>query len=293
MIGLHAKPGARDRRPRLEEAPKVTGTRRLLGCAATLIGAAGLLVGAASVAQEDDIEEKKEVLEGALERRATGNTSAAASQKKIDEISDATETLVAQYRATLKQIDSIRIYNDQMRELISSQEAEIAALADQLGRVELVGRSVTPLMLRMIESLEKFVALDLPFLLEERTERVAELRETMKRADVTGAEKYRQIMEAYQIETEFGRTIEAYRGTIDLEGRETTVDFLRFGRIALVYQSLDETESGAWNQMTRSWMPLDTDYRSSIRNGLRIARKQSAPDLIRLPLPAGREARGS
>jgi hypothetical protein len=110
---------------------------------------------------------------------------------------------------------------------------------------------------------------------------------------VTGAEKYRQIMEAYQIETEFGRTIEAYRGTIDLEGRETTVDFLRFGRIALVYQSLDETESGAWNQMTRSWMPLDTDYRSSIRNGLRIARKQSAPDLIRLPLPAGREARGS
>lgn len=271
----------------------MTGTRRLLGCAATLIGATGLLVGAASVAQEDDIEEKKEVLEGALERRATGNTSAAASQEKIDEISDATETLVAQYRSTLKQIDSIRIYNDQMRELISSQEAEIAALADQLGRVELVGRSVTPLMLRMIESLEKFVALDLPFLLEERTERVAELRETMKRADVTGAEKYRQIMEAYQIETEFGRTIEAYRGTIDLEGRETTVDFLRFGRIALVYQSLDETESGAWNQMTHSWMPLDTDYRSSIRNGLRIARKQSAPDLIRLPLPAGRKARGS
>jgi len=269
------------------------GSQGVLAAAANAIAIASLVVGAASFAQEDDLEEKKEVLENALERRATGNTDAAATQEQIDEISDETDSLLGQYRAALKQIDSIRIYNDQMRQLIASQEAEVAALADQLGRVELVGRSVTPLMLRMIESLEKFVALDVPFLLEEREKRVGELRSVMNRADVTAAEKYRQIMEAYQIENEFGRTIEAYRGTIDLDGRETTVDFLRFGRIALVYQSLDETASGVWDQTTRSWMPLDSSYRSSIRNGLRIARKQSAPDLIRLPLQAGRKARGS
>lgn len=250
---------------------------------------------AAEPAEGDAAEEQVQVkpLDEAKTVRRQGNVEGVASQKRIDEISAESETLFALYSNTLRQIDSIRIYNNQMRQLITSQETELASLADQLGRVELVGRSVTPLMLRMIDALEKFVALDVPFLLDEREGRVAELQRMMNRADVTGAEKYRQIMEAYQIENEFGRTIESYRGTIDLDGQETTVDFLRFGRIALVYQSLDQTQSGAWNQSSRSWMPLDSTYRTSIRNGLRIARKQSAPDLIRLPMPAGNRARGS
>jgi hypothetical protein len=100
-------------------------------------------------------------------------------------------------------------------------------------------------------------------------------------------------MEAYQIENEYGRTIESYRGAVELAGRETTVDFLRFGRIALVYQSLDQADAGVWNQETRSWDRLDSSYRSAIRQGLRIARKQAAPDLIRLPLPVATSPGGA
>jgi hypothetical protein len=180
-----------------------------------------------------------------------------------------------------------------MRDLLAAQKAEIASLLDQVDRVQSVGRSVTPLMLRMLDAIEKFVELDVPFLIDERSERMASLNEMMGRADVTTAEKFRQIMEAYQIENEYGRTIEAYRATLDIDGRETTVDFLRFGRIALVYQSLDESLSGRWDQEARSWVPLDSSHRSSIRQGLRIARKQTAPDLIRLPLPAATDARGT
>ena len=142
----------------------------------------------------------------------------------------------------------------------------------------------------MIDAVESFVELDVPFLLDERQKRVAGLREVMGRADVTNAEKFRQIMEAYQVENEYGRTIEAYRGTLERGDKEITVDFLRFGRIALVYQTLDESEAGVWNQETRTWEPLDSGYRSAIRQGLRIARKQAAPDLIRLPLPAAHDA---
>ena len=53
-----------------------------------------------------------------------------------------------------------------------------------------------------------------------------------------------------------------------------------------VYQTLDESEAGVWNQDLHRWEPLDASFRSAIRNGLRIARKQAAPDLIRLPLLA-------
>ncbi len=236
--------------------------------------------------------ESRKMLDGMVDVRSSGNEEAAEVQKRIDGVSDETDDLLSQYRTTLKQIDAIDLYNNQMRGLVEAQKEELASLEEQLDRVEIVGRSVTPLMLLMIDAVEKFVDLDVPFLIEERRQRVADLRKMMGRPDVTTAEKFRQIMEAYQIENEYGRTIESYRGTLDLGGRETVVDFLRFGRIALVYQSLDETESGVWDKQNRKWEPLDASHRSSIRQGLRIARKQAAPDLITLPLPAPTSPRG-
>jgi Protein of unknown function (DUF3450) len=194
-----------------------------------------------------------------------------------------------QYESALTQIDALTVYNAQMRSLIESQQREMASLNDQASRVEIVSRAVTPLMLKMVEALGQFVSLDMPFLLDERTKRVEDLEKAMAKADVSNAEKFRQIMEAYQIENEYGRTIDAYRSSLTVGGKEITVDFLRFGRIALVYQSLDESERGVWNKQTKSWEPLGTEYRSPIRTALRIARKQAAPDLVRLPLPAARE----
>ncbi|GAG30758.1 unnamed protein product, partial [marine sediment metagenome] len=239
----------------------------VLASVAGTMGAVWLLTGATAIAQEGQAKAPagKETLDRTFGVRSGGDDEAAEVQKRVDAISDETDDLLAQYRTVLKQIDSIGIYNQQMRKLVASQEAELVSLENQLARVQGVGRSVTPLMLIMIDAIETFVALDVPFLIEERTERIVELRKLMTRADVTNAEKYRQIMEAYQIENEYGRTIESYRGAVELAGRETTVDFLRFGRISLVYQSLDQADSGVWNRETRSWDRLDSSYRSAIR----------------------------
>jgi hypothetical protein len=224
-----------------------------------------------------------QTLAQAIDARKGGNEESIKSQRRIDALSDETDKLLTEYRTTLKQIDALRVYNRQMEGLIASQEMEMATYREDIDEVELVGRGVTPLMLKMIDALDAFVALDVPFLKEERQERVATLRELMQRADVTNAEKYRSIMESYQIENDYGRTIEAYRGTLD-NGK--TVDFLRVGRIALIYQSLDADEAAVWDQDAGTWVPLDSSYRTAIKQGLKIARKQAAPDLIRLPLPA-------
>ncbi len=246
---------------------------------------AGFAHAEADAAGNGEMPAQQQALGDMFDSRAEHNEESAGVQSQIDEISDATDDYLAKYRTALKQIDSIGVYNRQLRNLIESQDGELASLQDQLDRVEEVGRSVTPLMLRMIDALEATVELDLPFLMEERTERVTELRKVMTRAAVSTSEKYRLIMEAYQTENEYGRTIEAYRSSLVHEGREVKVNFLRFGRIALIYQSLDSREAGVWNQQTKSWDRLDASYRTAIRQGLRIARKQAAPDLIRLPLP--------
>jgi len=230
-----------------------------------------------------------QTLAQAMEVQTTTNEEGLESQKRIDSLSDATDKMLTEYRSMLKQIDALRVYNAQMNQLIASQQEEMASLRRQIDDVEVVGRGVTPLMLKMIDSLDAFVALDVPFLATERSDRVKRLRDLMDEADVTNAEKYRAITEAYQIENDYGRTIEAYRGSL-ADGRE--VDFLRVGRIALVYQTLDGKESAVWDQNGRQWVELDSSYRNPIKQGLRIARKQTAPDMIRLPLPAAQQAGG-
>ena len=214
------------------------------------------------------------------------NDTSKAIQKRIDAIADDIDAMSAEYRAALQNQRELEVYNRQLEELIRSQREEMESLRRQIDNVTVVGRQVMPLIERMIDTLDGFVELDVPFLVDERRERIAGLREMMLRADVTISEKYRRTLEAYQIENEYGRTIEAYRDGLPMADSSRTVDFLRVGRNALLYQTLDGQESGVWDPYARSWRKLDDSYRIAIRQGLRMARKQVAPDLIEVPMPA-------
>jgi septal ring factor EnvC (AmiA/AmiB activator) len=228
-------------------------------------------------------------LDQLVAQRMAVNDEGAKSQVRIDKISDDTDRLTAEFRVVIQRIDALRVYNKQVSDLIASQEEEMASLRRQIDDVELVGREVTPLMLGMIDAIENFVELDVPFLPEERADRMADLHDVMVRSDVTDAERYRRIVEAYQIENEFGRTIEAYQGELNLDGSTRQVDFLRFGRVAFLYQTLDGSETGVWDQKKRAWLDA-SEYASAARLGIRMARKQVAPDLLRLPLPTAEAA---
>lgn len=219
------------------------------------------------------------------------NEAAAQSQKKVTQLDDKASDLRSEYRAVQQQLMSLQQYNDQIQRLVDAQEEQKAKLEGQIGEATEIGRGVTPLMMRMVDSLEKFVALDVPFLVAERRSRVEQLKALLDRPDVTEAEKYRRITEAYQIENEYGRTIEAYRGAIENagDGAERTVEFLRVGRVALIYRTIDGKEMGVWDQNARTWEPLPSRYRPSVKEGFRVARKQSAPDLFALPVSAPEE----
>jgi hypothetical protein len=206
------------------------------------------------------------------------------SQQKIDTTVDQTRLLEDQYKAVLKEIDGLRIYNELLQRQINRQVAKMAELNDSIDRVAVVSRQIAPLMLRMIESVTQFVALDVPFLMEERQARVAQLELLLETEEITVAERFRKVMEAYQIENDYGRTIEAYTGTLNIDGATRNVEFLRIGRIALLYQTADGKLSGAWDQDERKWVTLGNEYKNSIRQGLRIANKQIAPDLVLLPV---------
>ena len=228
-------------------------------------------------------------IDSALDKGAQRAGAAQQSQQKIDAVDNSIRAAEREYRALVKEIDGLNVYMTQLDRQLNAQREELNGIEESIKNVTLVERQITPLMLRMIDAIDQFVASDVPFQKDERMKRMNTLKDMMGRSDVTAAEKYRKVMEAYQTEINYGRTIESYRGTLSLNGQTREVDFLRVGRIALMYQSLDGAELGVWNTAANEWQMLDSSYKSKVMAGIRIAREQAAPALIQVPVAAPQE----
>tara|TARA_B100000959_G_scaffold266698_1_gene309387 strand:+ start:735 stop:1562 length:828 start_codon:yes stop_codon:yes gene_type:complete len=243
------------------------------------------------ISQEDNIEDvvlpdPVEILGDSLFIQNDSTIDSKDSQEKITDLSVETQELLGEYRLVLQQIDRLIAYNDYVERLITDQEEQIVDINRQLQEFALIERGIVPLMLESIETLDRFIDLDVPFLLEERKDRVNRLRVIMNESDITVSEKFRQIMDAYQIETSFGSDIEAYTGFLEINGENRQVDFLRIGRTSLTYQTPDQNQTGFWNKKTQQWEDLPRKYTDYVKEGLRIAKKQITPDLIQLPVEA-------
>jgi hypothetical protein len=210
------------------------------------------------------------------------------AQDRVDAIVERTRSRVEQYRGVMKEIDGLVVYNTLLDRQLEDQASELNDLRMSIDQVTVIERQVLPLLTRMIEGLEQFIALDVPFLVEQRTARVAQLTALLERSDVTVAEQFRNVLQAWQDERDYGRTIEAYTGLLEINGVTREVDFLRVGRVALVYQTPDGGTAGTWDKSTRQWVPLGSEYLDAIRQGIRVART-STPELLLVPVAAPEE----
>jgi hypothetical protein len=253
---------------------------KTLGFIILFLGMSLLSSGMSQAADVDDITRMGE-------KRANLGATA---QTTVDKLSDETKEIVSRYKTELKVVEGLKLYNGLQQKQVANQSEYLADLTDSISKVAVIERQIVPLIVSMINSLENFVELDVPFLLEERRQRIANLREILERSDVTVAEKFRKVLEAYEIEIEYGRTIEASSGKLDQDGRVREVQFLRIGRTSYLYQTVDGEESGVWNETSKSWDVLPNEiYQRQISKGLRLARKEAAPDLIIVPVSAPQE----
>ena len=229
-------------------------------------------------------------LQETLQEQMQVDKEAMQSQRRVDQINDQTLDAAQQYAQAMAEAESYERYNEQLKAQLKSQEMEIASTQKQLLEIKSTGREVLPLMQKMVRVLDQFIKLDVPFLIEQRTARVNHLKDLMARSDVSVSEKYRLIMEAYQIELEYGRTLEAYEGMLTVDNQTRTVEFVRLGRVSLMYRTLDGDEFGYWDAIQKKWV-ADDDYADSIDRAIRVANKEIAPELLIAPVPAPEEVK--
>jgi hypothetical protein len=229
-------------------------------------------------------------LQEALTAQVQADKEAAASQEAINQTRERTQDAAGRYAQAVADAESLERYNNQLQEQVKSQQTEIGSIERQLTEIETTNREVQPLMQQMVDTLARFVELDVPFLLEERTARVQGLKEMMPRADITISEKYRRILEAYQIELEYGRTLSSYQGRLGTGADARTVEFVQLGRVSLMYRTIDGSETGYWDAGKKTWVP-DPSYKDAVDVAIRVAKRDGAAQLLTVPVPAPQEVR--
>ena len=223
-----------------------------------------------------------------LTEQASADRAAAESQARIDQLQDSIQEMLAKYRQALADTASINAYNQQIEQQVESQTDSITDMRGQLAEIENTQRDVLPLMQSMLDTLEQFVELDVPFLVEERAKRVEGLEEMMARADVSISEKYRRILEAYQIEMDYGRTIEAYEGKLARGRHAHRAVPARRPRALSVPDARRRGDRLLGRERARrgSWT---TPTPTTFKEALRVAKKQGAPEML---MRAGAGAEG-
>ena len=230
-------------------------------------------------------EENVEVnMENILEVGRENQTLSANSQDKIDKTERQTDKIVNEFKVVNKQVEGLKLYNAQKRIQIQAQLDLMDKLDEQLVQVVVMQRQIPPLAQKMLDTLETFVTLDTPFRKEERRARIDLVRSSLAKPKVTASEQVRQVLEAYNIEAEYGRKIDTYEDKLE-DG--TVVNILVIGRIGMFYQTKDERTSGRWDNETGTWEDLPGSYRKPIRDGIRIAKKLAPTDMLLMPVVKG------
>jgi len=239
-----------------------------------------------SAASAQDSVLDTSIIDRANEAAGQAIAAAAQAQIRINQLSDEADVLVQEYREVAKVVDGLEVYNAGFRRTIAEQERTIAEYEESIEGAAALQRQVPPLMERMMVAIEQFVDLDLPFLLDTRKARLELIRGTFDDSSVNVAEKFRLVLAAYQQEINYGRVMEHYTDTLEIGGIDRDVDILRVGRVALLYQTSDQTETGVWDKTSNQWVTLEDDFRRPVANGIRMAKQEATIEILELPIAA-------
>lgn len=213
------------------------------------------------------------------------NRASAISQQQIDRSSEAALALQAEIEQLQEEVKNLATYRDHLSALVANQEQEMVSLDAQIVEVHQTRQGIVPLMYRMIDGLEVIIEQDKPIRLSARQERLERLKALMPRSDVSDAEKYRRILEAYQIEMDYGSKLGVYQQAITLVDNDVIeADILYLGRVSLLARNRNGSQYWSWDQQQKQWQSLPISAKSDIDTAYQLAYQQIAPTLLYLPV---------
>jgi hypothetical protein len=243
-------------------------------CRAALLG---LLLAALPAFAADEVGE-------ALDASQQAQRAARESQVRVNKLDDEAKALREKRRTAQWRALQLSAYAAQLEEEAANEERKRGELEAQLTRIASTGTDLMPLMRRMVDELDAFIARDLPFMQQARRQRVADLRALLDDPQRGGAEKFRRVMEAYRSEVEYGHSLGAEDAEMACGGVSGPAALVRVGRLGLYCVTADGRAAGYWDAAGKKWETLDDDGVEQARRALTVARGEGPPELLVLPV---------
>jgi len=206
------------------------------------------------------------------------------TQKAQEHWREERQKLVDAYEELERVQKQLKEQKENLIQTSTAARARIAAKSKQLADIEQISLQIQPFLDELIQQLHQQVNGDMPFLSEERGQRLDKLDRLLADPSVAISEKFRKIMEALMVEAEYGRTIEVYQETIGLDNSSILVNIFRLGRIALFYHTLDQKDCGFYNVASGAWTTLPKSYNDVIQTAMDIGLKRRPVELLTLPV---------
>lgn len=207
------------------------------------------------------------------------------TQSREQQWRDNREKQLASYDRLEEMKKQLEAQRSSLGEKVENTKERLAVKQKQLADVEAIRTEIGPMIAVLVEELAEFIAGDLPFLAEERRNRLQRLVELRDDPEVAVSEKFRKVMEALMVEAEYGNTVEVYQETIDEgDGRDILVDIFRLGRVGLFFQTLDRKSCGFYNMADATWQSLPSSFNRTIEIAMEIGARRRPAELVTLPL---------
>jgi len=207
------------------------------------------------------------------------------TQKHVVEWSQQREDLVNALLDQTTQLEWNRFQNKKFKQYVGHKKKNIVELQRQKQQMNLLRQELEPFLDHRLSELHQSVKDDLPFLPQERQQRLAFLDQSLTDPDLSLSEKLRRVLEALQIEADYGNSVEVTEETLPLATGDTMVQVLRLGRIGLFYLSYDGHHGAQWQPQQQQWLALEDNYLTTLQSTIDIIKQKRSAELVDLPLP--------
>lgn len=242
--------------------------------AKSLTGAGMVLLFAATLLSAQQPEKIEKTVDGSITTRKQ-------TQEKSKTWHAEKDRLKSRYFQLKEEIELAKLEANRMEGLVERQDAYLTRIQTKLIELEKIRQGLIPYLEELLVRMEAQVERDLPFLAEERTLRMENLKTYLYDPEISLGEKLRRVFEGLRVEIEYGRSVEVTKEEIFYKDAKLLVKVLRVGRTALLMQTLDEEEIALYGD---GWHPLPGKYRDEIKKAIAIAQKNRPIEFVNLPV---------
>ncbi len=166
---------------------------------------------------------------------------------------------------------------------MAEHEKSLALLEARKKEAERIRLLLEPLLDDSLDELRGMVADDLPFLAQERTDRLASVQAVLNDYEAPLGEKLRRLLEALFIEAQYGSETTVTETVVQAGGTEIQGRALRLGRLAQYFLARDGQRAFRLDRSSGQWVPLDEDAAQSLSAALDMAQRLRPAGLVVLP----------